>query len=218
MFCSTQILNNSQDKVDLSKTDDQSNHSKTPSTKLDNTTSIESDNENAASLKNEEFEFFSDIVYDSEDLEKCLLTELLEALDGDNTYTENSEKNCPVEKKEVKENKENEKTIVLNVNEPSFLPKKFLRTEKKIEESKKENEKDLVLIKKNYPKKETKKNQKKKKSQFNEREGDWCCYKCKNINFSFRNYCNRCKLNRKLSDKMAEEALDKVMEYFKIKN
>jgi hypothetical protein len=35
---------------------------------------------------------------------------------------------------------------------------------------------------------------KKKSRPFTEREGDWICKNCKNLNFSFRNECNRCKL------------------------
>ena len=35
---------------------------------------------------------------------------------------------------------------------------------------------------------------KKKNKPFIEREGDWICKNCKNLNFSFRFQCNRCKL------------------------
>jgi hypothetical protein len=35
---------------------------------------------------------------------------------------------------------------------------------------------------------------KKKQKKFQEREGDWTCSKCKNLNFAFRQECNRCKL------------------------
>ena len=36
--------------------------------------------------------------------------------------------------------------------------------------------------------------QKKKQKPFIERNGDWICAKCKNLNFAFRQECNRCKL------------------------
>ena len=33
-----------------------------------------------------------------------------------------------------------------------------------------------------------------KKKVLTEREGDWTCVRCKNLNFSFRKFCNRCEL------------------------
>ena len=35
--------------------------------------------------------------------------------------------------------------------------------------------------------------QNKKIKPFIEREGDWTCKNCKNLNFAFRKECNRCK-------------------------
>ena len=35
---------------------------------------------------------------------------------------------------------------------------------------------------------------KRKPKPFTEREGDWICNCCKNLNFAFRVECNRCKL------------------------
>jgi hypothetical protein len=47
---------------------------------------------------------------------------------------------------------------------------------------------------------ECKKKKNKKKKNFNVKKGDWVCYDCKNINFSFRDKCNRCKLNKEESE------------------
>ena len=38
---------------------------------------------------------------------------------------------------------------------------------------------------------------KKKARLFTERTGDWICKYCKNLNFAFRNECNRCKMSKK---------------------
>jgi hypothetical protein len=38
---------------------------------------------------------------------------------------------------------------------------------------------------------------KKKARPFTERAGDWICNNCKNLNFAFRNECNRCKIVKK---------------------
>ena len=40
--------------------------------------------------------------------------------------------------------------------------------------------------------------QKKKSRPFIERQGDWVCKYCRNLNFAFRNECNRCKLLKKV--------------------
>jgi hypothetical protein len=42
----------------------------------------------------------------------------------------------------------------------------------------------------------------KKKRQFAERQGDWVCMKCKNLNFSFRVVCNRCQLPKNESESL----------------
>ena len=53
----------------------------------------------------------------------------------------------------------------------------------------------------NFQKINVDKKKKKKKQEFVEREGDWSCYRCKNINFSFRNKCNKCQLSKDESEK-----------------
>ena len=49
------------------------------------------------------------------------------------------------------------------------------------------------------------KKKKKKKAEFVEREGDWSCYRCKNVNFSFREKCNKCLLSKEESEKKFAE-------------
>ena len=44
----------------------------------------------------------------------------------------------------------------------------------------------------------------KKRKPFMEREGDWVCKKCKNLNFAFRTMCNRCHLQKSESEKSGE--------------
>lgn len=45
---------------------------------------------------------------------------------------------------------------------------------------------------------------KKKKKPFVERIGDWSCFKCKNLNFSFRLACNRCQLTKAENERNKE--------------
>ena len=45
----------------------------------------------------------------------------------------------------------------------------------------------------------------KKRKKIEKREGDWICYKCNNLNFSFRNSCNKCKSLKMEMDKFNEE-------------
>ena len=40
------------------------------------------------------------------------------------------------------------------------------------------------------------KKNKKKNRHFASRAGDWVCFKCNNLNFSFRTNCNRCHLTK----------------------
>ena len=54
----------------------------------------------------------------------------------------------------------------------------------------------MNLFDNNFSPKKQGENEKKKKKPFIEREGDWTCIKCKNLNFAFRNYCNRCNLTK----------------------
>ena len=48
-------------------------------------------------------------------------------------------------------------------------------------------------------------NKGKKGKAFTERNGDWICSSCKNLNFAFRIICNRCHLSKVNSEKSANE-------------
>lgn len=56
----------------------------------------------------------------------------------------------------------------------------------------------------------------KKKKPFTERVGDWVCIKCKNLNFSFRIICNRCQLPKTESEKLFDNYMVNLMNYFKL--
>ena len=53
-----------------------------------------------------------------------------------------------------------------------------------------------------------------KKTHFVERQGDWICMRCKNLNFSFRVICNRCKILKGESDLLYDEHLQNVYNIF----
>ena len=51
---------------------------------------------------------------------------------------------------------------------------------------------------------------------FKERDGDWTCYYCKNLNFKFRNECNRCHITKEISDKGHEKYFQDVLNQINI--
>ena len=53
---------------------------------------------------------------------------------------------------------------------------------------------------------------KKNHKPFVEREGDWICNNCKNLNFAFRKECNRCQLPKGSEGKKKAKEEDKIIE------
>lgn len=51
----------------------------------------------------------------------------------------------------------------------------------------------------------SKKDKNKKSKQQNARDGDWICFECQNLNFSFRIECNKCSFQRPITDKDRSE-------------
>ena len=97
----------------------------------------------------------------------------------------------------------------LNINCKPYIPKSKLF---KIEN------KEIWNIKNKKDNYEKNKKNKKKKKKFCEKEGDWTCYFCKNLNFSFRDVCNICKLSKIKSDKKYEEVFKTLEELYNKNN
>jgi hypothetical protein len=67
----------------------------------------------------------------------------------------------------------------------------------------------IDLNKQNKPKQ--KKTKKEKVKNFVEREDDWVCFYCQNLNFSFREYCNRCNAYKNDSEKEHDLYMENVL-------
>ena len=87
--------------------------------------------------------------------------------------------------------------ITLNSNSKAYIPLKY---RKKEQNNQANNVNDLKINKNTFA--NANKNKQKNKKYFEVRDGDWICCKCNNLNFSFRNKCNRCLLPKKLSINM----------------
>ena len=44
-----------------------------------------------------------------------------------------------------------------------------------------------------------------------EREGDWNCYFCKNLNFSFRKKCNKCGVIKNFSESLHDKCMENIL-------
>ena len=117
----------------------------------------------------------------------------------------NSGKNKKTKEKEKENDNKNNNEILLNENSLikhlDFLSKPFVPKNKKIPELLITDDNSLPFNDKENKNKIKKKNcKKKKKNNFVKREGDWICFKCKNLNFAFRNVCNKCNLPKQDSE------------------
>ena len=104
----------------------------------------------------------------------------------------------------------------LNNNTPVFIPKQLRNKDYKQKGNIIMNDKNIKYNNNNIDKTNTKnkfdngkknaqnsKKEGKVKKPFEVRVGDWTCSKCNNLNFSFRNKCNRCGIPKEYSDKLA---------------
>ena len=85
--------------------------------------------------------------------------------------------------------------LAYNMNVKEFIPTKMRMNEQN-------NTKDIQINPKNKFSSGNKKNKQKGKKYFEVRDGDWRCNQCNNLNFSFRNKCNRCNLPKELSQSL----------------
>ena len=76
---------------------------------------------------------------------------------------------------------QNENDVQMNVNSNSYFPKNYFIN----------NNINNNFVHKHH--------NNKVKKPFEIREGDWTCFHCNNLNFSFRLKCNRCGLSKELS-------------------
>ena len=88
----------------------------------------------------------------------------------------------------------NNQRITLNSNSKAYIPLKYRKNDQNIQAN---NNNDIKINKNKLV--NMNKNKQKNKKYFEVRDGDWVCSKCKNLNFSFRNKCNRCSLPKELS-------------------
>lgn len=214
MQSSPRLSTNSEELNDITKSPSNSDSSKTESTKGDNSFTTLSDNEIRAQEYQRYFEYFGEDISYGQELETCLLTELLEALDrcdDDVKPIENS--NIPEQDKSDSSPKNQEK-IGINPDQPEFVPK-YISLKDKVKFQNEEKDDSYCLVKKKqHLKKEKKYYLGKNNKRFVKKEGDWTCFRCKNINFSFRTLCNRCRLPKISSDKLVDETMDILVSFF----
>jgi hypothetical protein len=120
-------------------------------------------------------------------------------MNNDNyNYQNNFNYNYPINNNVYYQNFNNNYTnLNYNINNPKiFIPTKLRNNEQNNKQN--NNKKEPQNNGKNKFD-NGKKNKQKNKKYFEVREGDWRCSQCNNLNFSFRNKCNRCNLPKELS-------------------
>ena len=164
----------------------------------------------------------------SDDEEKYIPLNLLNTTPSKNN-TENTEDNSVSQKAKtikpelqkfqlpkslfnVKKSSQESISKQLNLKSEPFVPKKkllneFVETDTYILC----NINQKTTFKNDYSKNQSNKRKKRKNKEFVEREGDWSCYRCKNLNFKFRNKCNKCGLNKEESEKKFVEVGEQLL-------
>ena len=131
----------------------------------------------------------------------CLTKELLDTIDF-SILNETKEKNYSKSSSSYINNKDSNFTFNYSFN--FFLNKNENYSNNLIEIKE-------ISSKMKFDNKSIKKKKKKNKKIFEEREGDWNCYFCKNLNFSFRKKCNKCGVIKNFSESLHDKCMENIL-------
>ena len=132
--------------------------------------------------------------------------------------------NDNIQNQQNQQNNNNNNSNMLNIEEPVYIPKNLRDINQVInnnsssninsnnnilnkEDIKQKNKFDIN--RKNHGSMKIKENNKNKKA-FEVRLGDWTCSKCSNLNFAFRNKCNRCGMLKTVSEQQKMNILSQL--------
>ena len=110
---------------------------------------------------------------------------------------------CGKNQNQIMFNSNNSSNVNLQSNQNLYLKNHFLGNNFNVNKNFFENNFNYN----SYSPKNKNGDEKKKKKPFIEREGDWICVKCKNLNFAFRNNCNRCGLTKNENQKLMKNCI-----------
>ena len=156
---------------------------------------INSDTENLIE-ETEQKSYIQNLNNENENLEEYLLKDLIETIDSiDSINPENEIKKEENIKNNFNLDETNDSSILFNSFEKSgSIDEEIIQNEKN---------KDIISLVENHyifiPKSYYLKKQRTKKF-IEERPGDWICFYCQNLNFAFRNICNRCGVLKEKSE------------------
>ena len=159
---------------------------------LEKTTSTLQENSNENSLSKYERNCFSQ--NDSKSIRDFLTKELLDSINFSRLN-------------ETKKENDNQKTSIYSYNQNNLNNSLNLFLKQK-EYSNNNNTQNSIFN--TFIEKKSNKNKKYKKN-FESREGDWNCYFCKNLNFSFRKKCNKCGVFKKYSESLHDKCMEDIL-------
>ena len=153
----------------------------------------ESKEENIINEEIEQKLNFQNLNNDNFTLQECISKDLLETIDSLIPVNELKKENNNIDNLNLDET--NDSSILLNSFEKSgSIDEEIIQNEKN---------KDIISLVENHyifiPKSYYLKKQRTKKF-IEERPGDWICFYCQNLNFAFRNICNRCGVLKEKSE------------------